>query len=840
MDAVARRVLASPAMPTPDARKRRSPRCGRVPATLLALALLAPGCAPTPSPVPPPVPAPPPAPVPAPVPTPVPPPPAVTTAQAGYAARRDSLDSVDVSWLAGRRVVLDPGHGGAFPGTIGLNGLTEKEVNLGVALELRELLVAAGAEVHLTRIDDRDFVTPADSSLRADLAARVAINNAVAPDLFVSIHHNADPRSARDVNETQVYHRLDDDGASAEAATDLSRALARNLGIGATRTIPGNFFVVRGSEAPALLTEASYLSFPPTEERLRTREARRLEAESIFLGVARWFARRRPETESFTALDGGGRPDTLFRATPRLVARVRGEFDAVTLRLDGAAVPVTVTGGEVVWSTPQPLRAGVHEASFSARLATEGVGRTARLRFRLVKEPARLALAFAGAPREDGATFGARVSVLDFDGLPLPDSFVVRVASEPAGLLVPAETTVVARDGLALAYLRRTSGAAPAGAQVVAHFSGPGCSDCVPAVRRALDDTTGAGLRATFATRLPADAPLPSGLDWIDRNGFVTLPPGAGVPRLPGFRRADADGSWPPRWSALVGGVFTGRRIAIDPEGGGDDDGGLGADGTRGAALNLEVARALAAMLRAAGAQVLLTRDADQTVSERARVLAAEDFRAERYLRVSHAAAGLGHYWSSAGGRRWAQATARSLAALGLPAPATGESAKYPLTQASAVALDAGLSRTDSSETALLAPGRLRAEAYALFAGLAADLTNERIAAAPEVKAASDARETRRPGARPTASRPNGGSGTTASSWAADSVRVTDASGAPRAGVTLRLGDALVLATGPDGFARFLRTEPGDLPVEVGDGRSVTRGLLLESERGRVIVLPPR
>ena len=38
---------------------------------------------------------------------------------AGYAGRRDSLDSVDPAAIRGRRIVLDPGHGGFFPGTVG-------------------------------------------------------------------------------------------------------------------------------------------------------------------------------------------------------------------------------------------------------------------------------------------------------------------------------------------------------------------------------------------------------------------------------------------------------------------------------------------------------------------------------------------------------------------------------------------------------------------------------------------------------------------------------------------------------------------------------------------------
>src|SRR5689334_23506499 len=129
-----------------------------------------------------------------------PPPPGpapVTTRQRprpGYERLVDELASIDTMALVGRRITLDPGHGGFFRGALGTNGLTEAEVNLGVALQLRGLLEARGAQVLMTRTDDRDFLTPADSSLRSDLAERVRMSESFGPDLFVSIHHNADAR----------------------------------------------------------------------------------------------------------------------------------------------------------------------------------------------------------------------------------------------------------------------------------------------------------------------------------------------------------------------------------------------------------------------------------------------------------------------------------------------------------------------------------------------------------------------------------------------------------------------------------------------------------------------
>ena len=264
-------------------------------------------------------------------------PPAPPRPAPGYERLRDTLATVDASGLAGRRIALDPGHGGFFRGALGVGGLTEAEVNLGVALALRDRLVAHGADVLLTREGDRDFLGPADSSLSADLAERARRAAAFDPDLLVSIHHNADARGAHDVNETQTYYKLGDEGPSLDAAQDVHRALVRNVGIRANRVVPGNYYMLRSSAAPALLTETSYITNPDVEKRLRRpREA----------GAGGRRAVHRPGAllRAKGAGDRGVRGGQLPRRPPdsrsghrgaALRATVRGPFDRVRMTVDG-------------------------------------------------------------------------------------------------------------------------------------------------------------------------------------------------------------------------------------------------------------------------------------------------------------------------------------------------------------------------------------------------------------------------------------------------------------------------------------------------------------------------
>jgi len=82
-------------------------------------------------------------------------------------------------------IAIDPGHGGVHTGGQGQT-MVEKDINLGVSLQLQRILTSWGAKVVMTRSADRNFSKDVDD----DLDARVQIVNESRPDLFLSIHTN--------------------------------------------------------------------------------------------------------------------------------------------------------------------------------------------------------------------------------------------------------------------------------------------------------------------------------------------------------------------------------------------------------------------------------------------------------------------------------------------------------------------------------------------------------------------------------------------------------------------------------------------------------------------------
>ena len=215
------------------------------------------------------------------------------------------------------RIVVDAGHGGHDTGTIGPNGLMEKDLVLDVALRLGKLLEQKlGAEVVYTRHDDT-FIP---------LETRTAIANQNQADLFISIHANSSPdpaargvetyylnftRSAdalevaareNAVSETSV-HDLQDlvkkialkekIEESREFAASVEKSLyagevAKNPGVKDRGVKKAPFIVLIGANMPSILAEISFVSNPTDERKLRTPEYRQRIAESLYRGVAHY------------------------------------------------------------------------------------------------------------------------------------------------------------------------------------------------------------------------------------------------------------------------------------------------------------------------------------------------------------------------------------------------------------------------------------------------------------------------------------------------------------------------------------------------------------------------
>jgi N-acetylmuramoyl-L-alanine amidase len=187
-------------------------------------------------------------------------------------------------------IVIDPGHGGSDPGSI-YNGVDEKNLALDMALRLRQILVARGWQVRMTRNSDVDVYQP-DDSARDELQARDDIANNAGARMFISIHCNAYMNSGP--NGTTTYYSKSIDVPLAQS---IQSDLVRELGTKDDGIVKSRLWVTLHAKMPAVLIETAFLSNPSDFALLTSPSWRQKLAQAIADGIDR-YAKAYPVTRS--------------------------------------------------------------------------------------------------------------------------------------------------------------------------------------------------------------------------------------------------------------------------------------------------------------------------------------------------------------------------------------------------------------------------------------------------------------------------------------------------------------------------------------------------------------
>lgn len=241
----------------------------------------------------------------------------------GYGEYQPFLSQSDFSLrtifgLKVRNIVIDPGHGGDDPGTLGRFGTREKDITLDIAKRLQQRLSRYdGYQIALTREVDETL----------SLEARIDFANSHHADLFVSIHVNNIPNKPYGIIETYYFGPNADRGTLAltekenrgagyafndfkalvqkigntlkyQEAKILARTIQKslygnmhrrnvNLYDYGVKTAP--FIVLLGVDMPSVLTEVTCLSEPEEEQKLNSEDYREDIARYIEEGIIQYL-----------------------------------------------------------------------------------------------------------------------------------------------------------------------------------------------------------------------------------------------------------------------------------------------------------------------------------------------------------------------------------------------------------------------------------------------------------------------------------------------------------------------------------------------------------------------
>lgn len=186
-------------------------------------------------------------------------------------------------------VVVDAGHGARDAGKVGVNGELEKDINLSIALLLRDYLEANDVTVVMTRENDEPLYQETDSSKKlADMEARIATIEAADPDLVVSIHQNS--YTSESVHGPQVFYYT----ASAEGK-ELAQILQARfdycVGEQNTRGIKANseYYLLLHTSAVINIVECGFMSNPDEVVLLASEEYQKKIAWTLCVGVLQYL-----------------------------------------------------------------------------------------------------------------------------------------------------------------------------------------------------------------------------------------------------------------------------------------------------------------------------------------------------------------------------------------------------------------------------------------------------------------------------------------------------------------------------------------------------------------------
>lgn len=197
-----------------------------------------------------------------------------------------SVEAPGGSVVPGGLVVIDAGHGDHDPGAV-YGSLKEKEFALDIALRLNALLRDKNVKTYMTR-DDDTFV---------DLYTRANVANDMNADLFLSIHINANNKTARGTETLYCPSELQDEGFSDKwFAQIVQEKLIASLGTVNRKIVPRpNLVVLRETKMPSALAEIAFIDNSSDRELLLKEEFRQKAAEALCEAIIQALEEMEPE-----------------------------------------------------------------------------------------------------------------------------------------------------------------------------------------------------------------------------------------------------------------------------------------------------------------------------------------------------------------------------------------------------------------------------------------------------------------------------------------------------------------------------------------------------------------
>ena len=203
----------------------------------------------------------------------------------------------------GNCIVVDAGHGGDDPGKVGINGVLEKDLNLQIALKLKDLLEKGGMKVILTREGDAGLYDAGAGNKKVqDMRRRCEIITEAKPVFTISIHQNSYPDEA--VKGAQCFY-FGQSEEGKELAETIQESLKSQLDKENHRMAKANesYYLLKKTPTPTVIVECGFLSNSQEAALLMTDDYQQKVAQAVYTGAVQFLGGT--ETEAVTGTTEG-------------------------------------------------------------------------------------------------------------------------------------------------------------------------------------------------------------------------------------------------------------------------------------------------------------------------------------------------------------------------------------------------------------------------------------------------------------------------------------------------------------------------------------------------------
>lgn len=185
-------------------------------------------------------------------------------------------------------VVIDPGHGGSDPGSIGYKTKThEADLNLKLSKILQKKLDAAGINVVMTRETEKSLAEGEGKGFKKrDMQLRKDLIKQIRPNMVISIHMNS--YTNHSLRGAQVFYDKTSE-ISKQIAENIQEEFIKSLIRGNKNTSPGDYFMLKCTTAPSVIVECGFLSNAEDEKLLLDEAYQEKIVNCIYLGIVKFL-----------------------------------------------------------------------------------------------------------------------------------------------------------------------------------------------------------------------------------------------------------------------------------------------------------------------------------------------------------------------------------------------------------------------------------------------------------------------------------------------------------------------------------------------------------------------